>query len=207
MTKIKLCGLKREEDILAVNIAKPDYIGFVFAKSKRQVTKETAKTLKAMLSKDIKAVGVFVNADIKFIAELANDNIIDIIQLHGDENEQYIKSLKELTNLPIIKAVRVKSSEDIINSEKLSVDYLLLDAYHPEKYGGCGEMFDYNLIPENTRKYFLAGGINADNICNIIKNLNPYCIDLSSAIETDGLKDKNKIFEIVSLVRSCSLNE
>lgn len=207
MSKIKLCGLKRTEDIEAVNIAKPDYIGFIFANTKRKVTREQSKKLKDMLDKDIKAVGVFVNEDINVVAQLASEKIIDIIQLHGDENSEYIQNLRTLTNCPIIRAIRVKSKDDIIKSQNIDVEYLLLDAYHPEQYGGTGESFNHNLIPKNIKPYFLAGGINENNICNIIKTLNPYCIDLSSAIETNGLKDKKKILKIVELVRSCTINE
>lgn len=207
MSKIKLCGLKRPQDIEAANIAKPDYIGFVFAKSKRQVTREQALSLKLMLDKSIKAVGVFVNEDINFAARLANEHTIDIIQLHGDENAEYISTLKSFTNVPIIKAIRVKSREDIVNAQNIDVQYLLLDAYDNKQYGGMGESFNHKLIPENIKPYFLAGGINADNVCSIIKTFNPYCIDLSSAIETDGVKDKNKIFKIVELVRSCTTDE
>lgn len=207
MSKIKLCGLKRPEDIEAVNIAGPDYIGFVFANTRRMVTREQAINLKRMLDKNIKAVGVFVNENINFVSELANEHTIDVIQLHGDEDNLYISELRSLTAAPIIKAVRVKSRDDIINAQNTDAQYLLLDAYHPQQYGGTGESFNHSFIPENIKPYFLAGGINADNICNVIKNFNPYCIDLSSAIETNGLKDKNKILKIVELVRSCSINE
>ena len=198
MSKIKLCGLKRPEDIEAVNIAGPDYIGFVFANTRRMVTREQAINLKRMLDKNIKAVGVFVNENINFVSELANEHTIDVIQLHGDEDNSYISELRSLTAAPIIKAVRVKSRDDIINAQNTDAQYLLLDAYHPQQYGGTGESFNHSFIPENIKPYFLAGGINADNICNVIKNFNPYC---------NGLKDKNKILKIVELVRSCSINE
>lgn len=202
MSKIKICGLSRECDVDAVNTAKPDYIGFVFAdKSKRKVSPETALRLKKKLDKNIKGVGVFVNNDIDFVVSLINWGIIDIVQLHGDEDENYINLLKSKINVPVIKAVRVKNTEDILNGDKLSVDYLLLDTYIKNEYGGSGKVFDWSLIPQISKPYFLAGGLNTENILSA-KKVNAYCLDVSSGVETDGKKDKNKIIEIVKKVRS-----
>lgn len=202
MNKIKICGLSRQCDIDAVNIAKPDFIGFVFAdKSKRKVSFETALSLKNHLDKNIKSVGVFVNNDIDFIVSLVKSDIIDIVQLHGDEDESYIQLLKSKIKAPIIKAVRVKSTEDILSADKLSVDYLLLDTYTKGEYGGSGKTFDWKMIPEISKPYFLAGGLNIENIKSALK-VNAYCLDVSSGAETDGKKDKEKIIEIVKTVRS-----
>ncbi|MDD6489094.1 MAG: phosphoribosylanthranilate isomerase [Clostridia bacterium] len=202
MTKIKICGLSREYDIDFVNIAKPDFIGFVFAeKSKRKVDFDTALKLKNQLDKNIKSVGVFVNNDMDFILSLVNNGIIDLIQLHGDEDENYILSLKEKTSAKIIRAVRVKTTEDIIKADKLPVDYLLLDTYTKGEYGGSGKKFDWNMIPEISKPYFLAGGLNAENIKKALK-VGAYCLDVSSGAETDGKKDKDKIIKIVNTVRS-----
>lgn len=201
MSKIKICGLSRKCDIEAVNEIQPDYIGFVFAeKSKRHVDFETALSLKKLLDKKIKAVGVFVNNDIDYILSLINSEIIDIVQLHGDEDEQYIQRLKAKTSVPIIKAVRVKNANDILCADRLPVDYLLLDTYMKGEYGGSGKVFDWNMIPKISKPYFLAGGLNQDNIQSALK-VGAYCLDVSSGAETDGKKDRTKINKLVKTVR------
>ncbi len=198
MAKIKICGLTRRQDIDAVNTALPDYIGFVFAKSRRQVDEMQAKALKAALNPSIKAVGVFVNEEIGKIIRLCNSQVIDLIQLHGDENEDYIKKLKNCVPNKIIKAVRVKNREDIKKAMAFSSDYLLFDAYHESMYGGLGRTFDWSLISGVNRPFFLAGGINSDNIMRAITQCSPYCIDVSSGVETNGYKDPKKIMDIVA---------
>lgn len=200
MPKIKLCGLTRQSDIDAVNIANPDYIGFVFAKSRRQINEEKAKQFKQFLSPYIQVVGVFVNEKIEKIINLCNSNIIDMIQLHGDEDNEYIRKLKECVPNKIIKAVRVKESQDVERAIEIVADYILFDTYHREQYGGTGETFDWNLISKVDKPYFLAGGINADNIYEAIKLCNPFCIDISSGVETNGYKDPKKILHIIDKV-------
>lgn len=212
--KIKICGLRRKEDIDYVNLWRPDMAGFVFAGKKRRIDYETAKLLKENLNPEIKAVGVFVNADMEYIDRLAADDIIDMVQLHGDEDEVYIQSLKQSfremgkTDIPIIKAVRVKSTEQVLAAEKLSVDYLLLDAFTEEEDGGSGRVFNHALIPNLEKPYLLAGGIGSDNVVKIIdylkeKNVTlPFCIDVSSSVEVDGYKDEDKIVTIISLVQA-----
>ena len=202
MAKIKICGLSRPIDIDIVNEALPDYVGFVFAKSKRQVSTILAAELKMRLNPDILAVGVFVNEEIEHIIQLCRTGTIDIVQLHGDETKEYIHKLKASIMNPIIKAVRVRSTEDIISASELSCDYLLLDAYRENQYGGCGETFDWSTITQTGKPYFLAGGIDIGNIMNAIVQTNPYCIDVSSGVETDGWKDSKKIIEIVTKVRN-----
>ena len=194
--KIKICGLFRTEDIDFVNEAKPDFIGFVFAKSHRQVSKETAEKLKNKLNKNILIVGVFVNEDINKVAEIANADIIDLIQLHGDEDDKYINELKKVCDKKIIKAVKVKTGEDIIRWRNSLADWLMFDAGKGE-----GKTFDWNILKNFIRPYFLAGGINESNINEAIK-LNPYCIDVSSGVETNKVKDKNKILNIVRRVKN-----
>lgn len=201
VTKIKICGLTREQDIDAVNAALPDYIGFVFAKSKRQIDGKKAKILKGRLNSFIKAVGVFVNEEIENVIKFCNSQVIDVIQLHGDENEEYIKRLKNYVSNKIIKAVRVKEPDDIKKAMELSCDYLLFDAYHEKEYGGTGKTFDWSVIPYINKPFFLAGGINSCNIVHAIEHHNPYCIDISSGVETDGYKDPKKIMEVVAKVR------
>lgn len=198
MTKIKLCGMTRICDIEAVNKAMPDYVGFVFAKSRRQVTPEQAKQLKAMLSPNIPAVGVFVNETPEAIAALLQDRIIDIAQLHGQETEEDILRLKKMVpKAVIIKALRVETTEDVLAWQNSAADYLLLD----NGAGGTGQKFDWNLIPQNCKPFFLAGGLNRDNVLDGIAQAHPYAVDLSSGIETDGLKDREKIYEIVRMIR------
>ena len=202
MTQIKICGLTKIQDMEAVNRWKPDYIGFVFAKSKRQVTSEKAKFLKERLHPDIKSVGVFVNEQIETITQIVNDCIVDIVQLHGDETEEYVKDLRRHIDCPIIKAVSVQSRDDIVYTESLSSDYLLLDSYQKEHYGGSGIAFDHSLIPNLTKPYFLAGGLTRENILNAIKWNQPYGVDISSGVETDDMKDEFKIREIIEIIRN-----
>jgi phosphoribosylanthranilate isomerase len=203
MTGIKLCGLKRECDIEAVNKLNPDFIGFVFAeKSKRYVNPIEAAKLKEMLSKDIKAVGVFVNESPEAVAELLNKGTIDMAQLHGSEDEEYISRLRSLTDKPLIKAIKVQSKADMEAADESGADYVLLDSG-----AGTGMTFNWQLIKGIKRPYFLAGGLNPENVAEAVKALNPYAVDVSSGIETDGLKDEAKMADFVSIVRKESDND
>lgn len=202
MTKIKICGLKRPEDITYVNKFLPEFAGFVFAESRRQINAEQARRLKNLLSPDILAVGVFVNSSIKDIAYLYQEHIIDLAQLHGDETEAYMNQLKMLCpRLPLIKAVRVRNTPQILEAEKLPCDYLLLDTWQKDTYGGSGKSFDKSLIPALKKPYFLAGGLNADNVLQNISLCNPYAVDVSSAVESEGCKDEQKIEKFIANVR------
>ncbi|CRZ33720.1 phosphoribosylanthranilate isomerase [Herbinix hemicellulosilytica] len=203
MAKIKICGIKRIEDINAINQVLPDFIGFVFAESKRRISLNEAVILKKLLNPAVKTVGVFVNESVNTIIELCDLKVIDLVQLHGDENESYILELKNSIKNPIIKAIRVRSRQDIKAAEDLPCDYLLLDSYKDNAYGGTGKTFDWSLIPkisERKKPFFLAGGINRDNL-SFALSAKPYCIDVSSGVETDGKKDPEKIKEIVNLLR------
>jgi len=201
MTKIKICGLTQKVDIESVNRWLPDYIGFVFFKSRRQVTAEQAALLKADLDNRIKAAGVFVNEPLNSIIKLCESGVIDVVQLHGDENEAYISDLKDQIDCPVIKAVRVQNSEQILQAERLSCDFLLLDTYQKGQYGGSGKTFDYAMIPILQKRFFLAGGLEISNIAQAIRECNPYGFDISSGVETDGLKDERKIRQIIQTVR------
>lgn len=195
MVKIKICGLKRLEDIEFANRYKPDYVGFVFAESKRKVDHNLAKQMKAKLCEDIQSVGVFVDADISEILKLCSDGTIDIAQLHGMENKEYIKTLKEKTDykLKIIKAIEVSENTDFSEYDDSLADYLLLDSGK-----GSGKTFDWQLIRKNLKKeFFLAGGLNSENITQAIGEVRPYAIDLSSGVETDGFKDEYKIKKVM----------
>jgi len=204
MTKIKICGLIRPEDIEAVDRWLPDYVGFVFAPSRRQVTPEQAARLSADLDPQIKAVGVFVNEPVISIAKLCQSGVIDVVQLHGDESEAYLSELKCQINCPVIKAVRVQSAEQVRRTEQFDCELLLLDTYQKDAYGGSGQTFDYALIPVLQKRFILAGGLDNGNIARAIEECRPYCVDISSGVETAGLKDEAKIKQIIQTVRGLS---
>ena len=198
MSKVKICGLSRTEDITAVNDALPDYIGFVFARSRRQVDGKTAAALRDRLDHRIKTVGVFVNGEIETVAGLYQSGAIDLAQLHGDEDDGYIATLKKVCGCPVVKAVGVGDSLPRFPG---NADYLLFDTLSAER-GGTGKAFDWRVLHAyNGPPYFLAGGLNAGNIPGALRSLTPYCIDVSSGAETGGVKDPDKILQIVSLVR------
>lgn len=190
MAKIKICGLRRVEDINYVNELKPDYIGFILSDGfKRSITREQAILLKSKLSTGITAVGVFVDENEEYINSFIDDGIIDIAQLHGNEPPE----LAEKINSKVIKYFNPLTFDKI---NEYNADYFLFDSGT-----GTGKGFDWNEIPKTDKPFFLAGGINEDNIKNAIELVNPYCIDLSSAVETDGFKDYNKIKRIMECVR------
>ena len=197
MTKIKFCGLTRPCDIAAANEIKPDYIGFVFApNSKRRVGYKQAVDLKNLLSKDIKAVGVFLNEDIEQVISLLNLGIIDAAQLHGDESVDYIRRIQQEPGKPVIKAFRIHSEADVAAAEETIADYIILDAGTGE-----GKTFDWNLVEQFQKPYFLAGGLKPENVKEAMRQLHPYALDVSTGIETDGLKDKQKMADFAATVR------
>lgn len=206
MTRVKICGLSRPEDIFQANKLKSDYIGFVFyPKSKRAVTQSQAALLKAMLDKEIKAVGVFVNADIAFIEKLAQLRIIDLVQLHGDEDSLYIQELRKRVYIPIIKAIRVQGEESLQNLRNYPVDFFLFDTYKPGQYGGTGERFNLELEGVTIPKpYFIAGGLDAGNVAQVVaENFQAYAVDVSGGVEdgSTGLKSAAKMAAFVAEVR------
>ena len=228
MTKIKMCGLRKLEDIEAVNEWKPDYVGFVFApEGRRYVTAEQAAELKDHLDPRIQAVGVFVDEAPERVAALLNQGVIELAQLHGSEDEEYLVRLRELTLKPVIQAFRILSREDVVRAMKSSADEILLDSG-----AGTGSTFNWevlriesgygrtidaeedgekpfctkrnrekSLYAEETRPYFLAGGLDPQNVAEAIRRLHPYAVDVSSGIETDGSKDREKIAAFVTAVR------
>ena len=202
--KVKMCGMRRKEDIAYANEVKPDAVGYIFfPKSKRYVTGQQAKEFDQDLDQDILSVGVFVNETIEKVIEIANQVPLDVIQLHGDEDHTYVEQLKQQTDKEIWKVVRVKDTNDIKEAEKLPVDKLLLDTFTEEKdmYGVTGKVMNYNLIPKEgiSKPFFIAGGLHSNNIKEIIKKVHPYGIDISSGIETDGYKDLKKMKEIMQI--------
>ncbi|MCL2367265.1 MAG: phosphoribosylanthranilate isomerase [Oscillospiraceae bacterium] len=197
MIKVKICGLSRICDIEAVNCERPDYIGFVFAESRRKVTPEQAATLRVRLLPDIVPVGVFVDETIEHILRLIDEDIIDVVQLHGSEDETYIQNLKRLTNKTVIKAITIQHKGDVQKWEKTAADYLLLD----HKGGGTGQRFDWDLIGAVDKPYFLAGGLNLDNITQAMQKRTLYALDVSSGVETHGMKDPIKIKAFIRRAR------
>ena len=232
MVKLKICGLRRKEDMEMANKYKPDYIGFVFAESPRKVSYEEAKELSSILSEDIIPVGVFVNEHMKLIVDLFEDGIIEMAQLHGEEDEKYIRNLKDKSieqtgkEIPVINAIEIKdiSNDDIgddgegidngndeiaaddYNNKLLewrdsASDYFILDSGK-----GSGKTFDWNLIDKSSEFFknsiFLAGGLNSENLTSAIEEFNPFAVDLSSSVETDGFKDEDKIKEIIEIMEN-----
>ena len=198
MSKIKICGLFREEDIKYVNDTKPDFAGFIvdFPKSHRNLEFENAKNLISKLDKSIKSVCVTVDKEPSYIEKLSE--ICDIIQLHGNENEEYIKILRnKIPNTQIWKAFKIRDKNNLIDALKSSADLILLDNGY-----GTGEIFDWSIIEKINRNFILAGGINSENIKIAMDKFNPYIIDLSSSVETNKIKDLKKIKEIIDIVRS-----
>ena len=197
MTKIKLCGLSRPCDIEWANELHPDFVGFVFAhRSKRFVSRERAAELRALLSTQIKAVGVFVDEEAERVAQLLNDGVIDVVQLHGHEDERYIVRLRRLSGRPIVQAFRVKTADDAKRAQDSAADLILLDSG-----AGTGTAFDWSLIRGVTREYLLAGGLTCENVADAIRSLRPWGVDVSSGIETNGLKDREKMAAFVAAVR------
>ena len=195
MTKIKLCGLSRSEDIKIANEIFPDFVGFVFfKKSRRYISPKNFLTLKKILDKKIFSVGVFVDEKISVVAEISKN--LNFIQLHGSEDEKYISELKNFTDKKIIQAFKIKTADDLKIAEKSSADYVLLDGG-----AGDGKTFNWELLKNFSRKYFLAGGLNCKNVRGAINLLKPFAVDVSSGIETNNLKDAKKMREFVNIIR------
>ena len=229
--KVKMCGISKVETISAIVDAKPDYMGLVFAPSKRQVTVEQAKTLVEELykqnvvgnnseaeqtesvtsldtasSETIKTVGVFVNETVENLLKIAEEVKLDVIQLHGDEDESFIQILKEQSNVEVWKAVQVRRAADAEKWIDSSADMLLFDAYHKDERGGTGEVFDWSALDEFERPFMLAGGIDSTNVARAIRTVRPYGIDISSGIETNGVKDDEKMKAFTNIVRTIALS-
>lgn len=198
MTKIKTCGLFRERDIDYVNQYLPDYAGFVlnFPKSRRSLSPEKAEDLIRLLNPGIQAVGVVVDLPLETAAGLLERRVVDILQLHGHEDEDYIRALKERTDRPVWKAFQIACAADLEAAQNSCADMIVLDNGQ-----GTGKCFDWSLLSGFEGPYFLAGGLNPGNVVKAVKQLHPYGIDLSSGIETDGVKDKGKLSSVIASVR------
>ena len=205
--KIKFCGIRRPEDVAFMNEFRPDYVGFVFTESRRRVSPETAAALAQRLDAGIGKVGVFVDEAPEVIARTAELAGLDAVQLHGDEPADTISALRSLLKgVQIWKAVRVKDRGGIPDALKLGADLLVLDSFSAAEHGGTGKTADFDLIRAANLSvpYFLAGGLNGGNIEPIVREFTPYGVDVSSGIETGGVKDRVKIGQIMGILRGGS---
>ena len=205
MAKLKICGLTCEEDIAAVNEVKPDFAGFIIEvpSSRRNLSAEKVKVLVKGLDKEILPVGVFVNAAPELPISLLRDETLWAAQLHGDEDEDYIEKIQNMTGKPVIKAFSIKTPEDVQRALRSPADYILLD----QGTGGTGEPFDWSLVPPVRRPFFLAGGIGPENLRNAVSTLHPWAVDLSTSLETQGQKDPIKIRQIAKMLKQINTLE
>lgn len=198
MTQVKICGMRRPEDIRHANRLRPEMIGFVFWKpSKRYVSPDEAAKLRSILDDSITPVGVFVDEDPRIVADIATNGTIDMIQLHGAEDEEYIHGLRKLTDAPIIRTFCVRSEEDLVKASGSSADMVLLD-----NGKGTGQTFDWTLMKNFGRDFILSGGLSESNIGDAVRRFHPFAVDVSSAVETDGFKDRSKMERFIDAVRS-----
>lgn len=198
MAKIKICGIMRTADVEAVNQYLPDYCGFVLSRPfKRYISKDAARHFKDMLDERIKAVGVFVDTPPDEAAGFAEEGIIEEIQLHGHEDDRYILNLKKLTDVPVTKAFTIRCENDLKRAAESKADYVLLD-----NGTGTGESFDWTLIRDIGREFGIAGGLNPDNVAEVIKKFNPYLVDVSTGVETEGVKDALKVKKFIENARA-----
>lgn len=197
--KIKICGLSRPEDIDFVNEAMPDYCGFVieYPKSRRNVTAAQLRRLRERLTPGIIPVGVFVNAPIEQVAEFLQDGTLSVAQLHGAEDEAYVQRLRGLVGEATLwKAFQVRCRADVMQVVNCSADGVLLDSGQ-----GSGLTFDWGLIAGLPRPFFLAGGLTPENIPQAIRQAQPLGVDISSGVESNGWKDRDKILAAVRAVK------
>jgi phosphoribosylanthranilate isomerase len=200
LVKVKICGLRRKEDIEYANELKPDYVGFVFAKSKRQVEVEQALYLISFLDKEIKTVGVFVNEPVENVLKIAQTLNLDVLQFHGDETQDYVDNFKNFT---VWKAIRIKDKEDLEKTKEFRVNSFVFDTLTKKEYGGTGKTFNWEVLKgfELNVPIILAGGLNENNVEEAIKIVNPYGVDVSSGVETEGYKDFKKMKSFIEKVR------
>lgn len=199
-TKIKICGLKRIEDVISVNVAEPDYCGFIFnvSGSRRSIGAEQLNILVDMLNPEIVPTGVFVNEKTDVILRIVRESGIRMVQLHGQENGEIIHTIQSKAQVPVIKAVSVRSKEDVRSAVLSPADYLLFDCGE----GGTGQTFDWNLLEDIPRPYFMAGGIGTHNMEEVLRRFSPFALDVNSSVETDGQKDGKKILAAVRMLRT-----
>lgn len=199
-TKIKICGLKRIEDVISVNVEEPDYCGFIFnvSGSRRSIGAEQLNILVDMLNPEIVPIGVFVNEKTDVILRIVRESGIRMVQLHGQENGEIIHTIQSKAQVPVIKAVSVRSKEDVRSAVLSPADYLLFDCGE----GGTGQTFDWNLLEDIPRSYFMAGGIGTHNMEEVLRRFSPFALDVNSSVETDRQKDGKKILAAVRMLRT-----
>lgn len=220
MSKVKICGIRRKEDVLYVNRYLPEYIGFIFAPSKRRVSYYEAADLTKSLEPSIKKAGVFVNETCENIIEAIKICDLDVVQIHGDEGPCFFEELhdklldlySESSNLQVAKskkieiwkAFRVRDEMTLLEMENYKADGFVLDTFVEGSYGGAGKAFDWSLAVNAKKhgKIILAGGLNPNNLISARNMVNPMVLDVSSGVETDGLKDEKKICDFISMARS-----
>ena len=196
-TELKICGLKRLEDIIAVNRHGADYAGFVFfQKSKRYVDPYKANELISLLRADIRPVGVFMDEPIDNVVRIARLTGVELVQLHGHESEEYVEYIKRTLDRPVIKAYKASEEGALEKAANSNADYIMIDSG-----AGSGKKFDWSILKEFKRDYFLAGGLDPESVGEAIRMLEPFAVDVSSGVETDGIKDENKIAEFINAVR------
>ena len=196
MARVKICGINSPEDVEIVNELKPDYVSFAFYKNKRQVTYEKARKLKQILDKDIRVIGVFVDENTNVVASAANDDLLDVIEFHGNEGPGEIERIKAFTEKPIIQGFRIRSRGDVELALDSHADSILM--YSDSE---SGIPMDWKLLMNVTRPYFLAGGLNADNIEKAIKICHPFAVSVTTGVETDGIKDREKMAAFIKMAR------
>lgn len=216
MPKIKICGIKTLADVEKANKYLPEYVGFVFANTKRFVTDKQAYEMKQALAKTIQSVGVFVDEPIEHVISLCKQGILDAVQLHGAEPETYIRELKAKTDTTVIKSVKVQTAGQIVNLMSEEADFMLFDTYKKGELGGTGARFPLETLAEAfqnmkaqkkaIKPYFLAGGLNHQNVTEVIakmaESVGCYAVDVSTGIETDGMKDDRKIRQFIQNARN-----
>ena len=197
-TKIKFCGLRREEDVKFAASLDADFMGFILTdRFKRYVAPEEVSRMKQFVPANTKTVGVFVDEPVDYVIGCARTANLDMIQLHGSEDDSYIVEIKEKTGLPVIKMIKPVSEDDIITARNSSADLILLDS----GAGGTGKVFDWSLAEKLGRDYILAGGLTPDNAGDAVERLKPFAVDVSSGVETEGIKDFSKMKAFASEVR------
>lgn len=198
MTLVKICGLTSDEDVDCINRLHPDMVGFVFYRpSRRFIDAAKATELRSRLDPGIQAVGVFVDEDPLVIADLVHKGIISAVQLHGFEDDEYIRGLRKLVDVPIIKAFVVRSREDLEHARRSQADMVLLDSGK-----GSGKGFDWSLVGDLGRDYILSGGLSPGNVSDAVARMHPFGVDVSSGVESDGVKDPAKVRDFIAIARS-----
>ena len=196
-TELKICGLSRVEDIIAVNRHGVDYAGFVFfPKSKRYVDPYKANDLISLLRTDIKPVGVFMDEPLDDVVRIARISGVEMVQLHGHESEEYVEYVKRTLDRPVIKAYKAGEEGALERAANSSADYVMIDSG-----AGSGKKFDWSILKDFKRDYFLAGGLDSESVGEAIRMLEPFAVDVSSGVETDGIKDEKKIAEFIKAVK------